>query len=180
MIKYKLTGQNIRTHNGFLWVVGERQTIDTPTSRLCSEGVFHYYASPEQAVLFNPIHADIHTPRLWEVDIDKEVIFDGAKGGCHSMTLLRELSLPEISLTQRAEVAIRCVLLVYTDSEFLLWATRWLSGEDRTAYSASAAADAADAADAAAAYSASAAARSAVDGVQAILVDVLRRAEEND
>ena len=151
MIKYKLTTQNLTTHKGSPWELGIPKTIENPSEELCSEGVFHYYASPEQAVLFNPIHANIKNPRLFEVEIDREVIFDGLKGGCHQMMLIKEIPLPSFTLEQRVVFAIKCVLLVYKEERFVQWAADWLSGKDRTTDAARAAArDAADAADAAA------------------------------
>jgi len=44
----------------------------------------------------------------------------------------------------KAEFAIRCALWVYKEPTWVEWATRWLSGEDRTAATAAAAAAAAD------------------------------------
>jgi len=169
MIKYKLTTQNLTTHKDFQWEVGIPKTIENPSEELCSEGVFHYYASPEQAALFNPIHANIKNPRLFEVEIDREVAFDGLKGGCHQMTLIKEIPLPQFTLEQRIKFAIKCALLVYKEESFVQWAVSWLSGKDRTAYVAYVAARAAaDAAAFAAAYAAAyaaadAAARAAAD-----------------
>ena len=89
MIKYKLTTQGMATHNGHTWVVGEKQTITIAGEELCTEQVLHYYDSPELAVLFNPIHANIIYPRLWQVECD-QVAHDGLKGA-KWMVLEREL-----------------------------------------------------------------------------------------
>ena len=155
MIRYKLTGQDMQTYGGTQWVLGEPKAVPEAdrSDEMCSSGVLHYYTSPEQAVLFNPIHADIPSPRLFRVEIDREVDCDGLKGCCHSMTLLEELPLPVITTEQRAAFAIRCALEVYTDPAFVRWAEAWLSGEDRSADAARAAAYAANAA----AYAANAA-----------------------
>ena len=155
MIRYKLTDQGMQTYGGTQWVLGEPKAVPEAdrSDEMCSSGVLHYYTSPEQAVLFNPIHADIPSPRLFRVEIDREVDCDGLKGCCHSMTLLEELPLPVITTEQRAAFAIRCALEVYTDPAFVRWAEAWLSGEDRSADAARAAAYAANAA----AYAANAA-----------------------
>ena len=178
MIKYKLTTQNLTTHKDFQWEVGIPKTIENPSEELCSEGVFHYYASPEQAALFNPIHANIKNPRLFEVEIDREVAFDGLKGGCHQMTLIKEIPLPQFTLEQRIKFAIKCALLVYKEESFVQWAVSWLSGKDRTAYvayvAARAAYAAADAAARAAADAAAdAAARAASINFQEIIEEVI-------
>ena len=148
MIRYKLTDQGMQTYGGTQWVLGEPKAVPEAdrSDEMCSSGVLHYYTSPEQAVLFNPIHADIPSPRLFRVEIDREVDCDGLKGCCHSMTLLEELPLPVITTEQRAAFAIRCALEVYTDPAFVRWAEAWLSGEDRSADAARAAARAANAA----------------------------------
>ena len=148
MIRYKLTDQDMQTYGGTQWVLGEPKAVPEAdrSNKMCSPGALHYYTSPEQAVLFNPIHADIPSPRLFRVEIDREVDCDGLKGCCHSMTLLEELPLPVITTEQRAAFAIRCALEVYTDPAFVRWAEAWLSGEDRSADAARAAARAANAA----------------------------------
>lgn len=143
MIKYKLTDQNMQTHGGFQWVLGKKEVITSPGATLCSDQVFHYYASPEQAVLLNPVHAGIRNPRLFTAEIDKEVVFDGLKGGCHEMTLVKELTLPTITLNQRVEIAIRLALTRCHNPCFTDWANNWLSGADRSAKAARAAARAA-------------------------------------
>lgn len=98
MKKYKLTTQDMQTYGGFRWEIKVKQTIGNPSKILCSAGVFHFYDSPEIAVIMNPIHANIDNPRVWEVEIDGIVAHDGTKGGCHEMTLVRELPLPIITL----------------------------------------------------------------------------------
>ena len=148
MIRYKLTDQDMQTYGGTQWVLGEPKAVPEAdrSNKMCSPGALHYYTSPEQAVLFNPIHADIPSPRLFRVEIDREVDCDGLKGCCHSMTLLEELPLPVITTEQRAAFAIRCALEVYTDPAFVRWAEAWLSGEDCSTAAAHAAAYAAGAA----------------------------------
>jgi hypothetical protein len=83
----------------------------------------------------------------------------GLKGGCTEMVIMKELPLPEITLTQRIAFGILCSLEVYNEESYVKWAKDWLSGEDRT--SASDAASAAASAARAAVSDASAAARAA-------------------
>ena len=155
MKKYKLTTQKITTHLGHPWEIGVKQTIETPGVRLCTTDVFHFYDSPELAILLNPIHANIPNPRLWEVACN-QVAHDGLKGGAKWMTLKKELPLPAISATQKVAFGIYCArdIAKYSDPSWLAWADKWLSGADRSAASAARVADAASAASAARATSA--------------------------
>ena len=162
MIKYKLTTQGMATHNGHTWVVGEKQTITIAGEELCTEQVLHYYDSPELAVLFNPIHANIIYPRLWQVECD-QVAHDGLKGGAKWMVLERELPLPKITLDQSVAFSIYCArdIAKYADPKWLVWATDWLAGTDRSVNVAASAANAATVAANAAASAANAAANAA-------------------
>ncbi len=131
MIRYKLTDQELRTHNGFQWEVGVERVIDAPGTKLCSGDVFHHYDSPILAVMMNPAHANFKTPRLWEVECDV-VTNDGTNGGSKRMTLIRELPLPVVTLTNRQAFGILSAKEVFREPQWTMWAERWLSGEDRT------------------------------------------------
>ena len=176
---YKLTDQKFLTRNNTLW--GENITYETSgKGELCSDGWLHFYHNPILAILLNPIHADISNPILWEAEAEGRLRDDhGLKGGCTKLTTIKQLPLPEVTLEQRVELAIRCAMEVYKDENWLTWAEKWLSGEDRSkesayaAYAAHAAkaaycaayyaAYAADAAYYAAYYAADAAAAAAAD-----------------
>ena len=77
---YKLTAQDMTTHNGFKWKLGKKRTIYKFGKKLCTDQVFHFYDYPEMAELFNIRHANISNPRIFEVSCD-EVSHDGLKGG---------------------------------------------------------------------------------------------------
>ena len=149
---YKLTTLEGKTYNQTQW--GENITHAVPIRdayELCSPEVLHAYISPEMAVLMDPIQADLlPSAILWECEGDV-VIDDGTKVGCTSITTLRQVSLPVITLEQRVTFAIRCAMQVYKDAAWTTWAQTWLKGLNRTAAAAHAAADAYDAAAAAAA-----------------------------
>jgi len=163
MKKYKLTNQDMRTHNGFQWELGKEVITDGENDELCNDSWLHYYHHPLLAVLLNPIHAQINNPRLFEVKaLGKHLDDKGLKGGCTNMILVKEIELPEITLNQQIAFSILCTLEVYKESTYVLWANDWLNNIDR---SAAAAADTARAAAAArtarAAAAADAAARAA-------------------
>jgi len=157
MKKYKLTDQNLKTHDGFQWELGKKVTTDGKMDSLCNKSWLHYYDHPLLAVLLNPIHADIPNPRLFEVKACGNHLKDsGLKGGCTEMTLVKEIELPVITLNQKIAFGILCSLEVFKEKKFINWAIDWLSGKNRN-YEAAHAAHAAHAAAHAAAYAAHAA-----------------------
>lgn len=163
-MRYKLTTQDCKTHHGHEWSAGVWLRAAGESNAPCSNGVVHYYDSPHAAMLFNPVHAAIASPLLWEFETREEIGHDGLKGWCKEGRIVRAVPLPDITTEQRAEFAIRCAMLVYKDAQWLTWAHRWLAGVDRTAH-ATHAANAAYAAADAAADAANAAAREQINGV---------------
>ena len=139
MTVYKLTRQNMQTQNDMQWVLGVPNTATGEGNGLCTDGVLHYYYSAAEAVLFNLIHGNYSNPRLFEAETPEEVATDGLKGGCKTLTLIKEILLPEISTEKRVEFAIRCALQVYKDESFVQWANQWLEGTDRSREAARAA-----------------------------------------
>ena len=162
-IKYKLVNQQLTTFNGCQWKIG----IPKETSGegdLCSSGWLHYYHDPLLAVLLNPIHADIHNPRLFTCLVEGGQKDDrGLKGGCTKLTLIEEIPLPVVTKNQKIAFGILCAQQVYSDNGGVWdnWAEKWLSGEDRSEKSRVDAADADAAYAAAAAYASYAAANAA-------------------
>ena len=151
-MRYKLTTQDMLTRKGKAnethWTVGEWvEASNDCSSGLCSDGYVHWYADSLLAVLLNPIHANIDSPRLWEVETGGYEQTDGQlKGGSQKVRLLKEMPLPAVTVEQRIRFAILCGQEVYADAAWNLWADNWLSGKDRTATAATAAFAAANAA----------------------------------
>jgi hypothetical protein len=172
---YKLTTRNNTTRNNFRWIVGEWAPELSGKDGLCSNTMYHWYHDPLLAVLLNSIHADLKDPILWEAEAAGTIMDDeGLKGGSTTMHIVKQMELPIVSTTQRVAFAILCALEVHQGTEFVKWATNWLSGENRTyaaaaaaadtaAYAARAAADATDAAANAVARAAAYAAYAAAD-----------------
>ena len=137
MILYKLTDQNMRTHDGFQWTLGKRYAAkgekDGP---LCSSSWMHAYEHPGLAVFLNPLHADFAEPRLFEArgTIGKR---EGAlKVGCRTLTLVRELECPAPTAVQCVAFAIYCAKAIFSVPDWDAWAVAWLSGKDRSAAAA--------------------------------------------
>lgn len=136
---YKLLTQDLKSHNNTQWELNVPVTINIPGNTMCTDQVLHCYNHPLLAVIFNPIHAAISDPRLFEIEVDEIVASDGLKFASKSQTLIKELSIPEITLQQKIEFGIRVAKLVYKDSTWNLWADNWLNGSDKSKESAIAA-----------------------------------------
>jgi hypothetical protein len=80
----------------------------------------------------NPAHANFRNPRAWVFEPEGEVVSDGTKSGCNTGTTVAEVNLPDVTSEQRVEVAIRCVLELCPHESWVVWAEKWLSGEDRS------------------------------------------------
>jgi len=149
---YKLLTQDMTSYNKTKWELNKTITVTKEGTEMCTDQVLHCYNHPLLAILFNPIHANISNPRLFEINVDEIVNTDGLKYASKGQTLIKELTIPEISLEQRIEFGIRVAKLVFKDTNWNTWADNWLDKSDRTKESASAAAYAAYHAAANAAY----------------------------
>jgi hypothetical protein len=131
-MKYcKLLTQNLTSRQDTKWEIGVPITVTEAGNEMCSNQVLHCYNHPMLAVIFNPIHADIRNPKLFEIEVDKIVNTDGLKFASKSQTLIKEISLPEIAIEQKVEFAIRIAKLVCKDELWNAWADDWLAGKDR-------------------------------------------------
>jgi hypothetical protein len=140
MIRYKLTDQNMQTHNGCKWVLGEEKRT-SGEGELCGPGWLHFYDSPLIAVLHNPIHAGIENPRLFKVKVGGRHKDDrGQKCGFTKAKLVKEMPLIAITQVQRTAYGILCGLEVCNGPVFVKWAKNWLNGKDRSAWAAAEAA----------------------------------------
>jgi len=145
-MKIKLTDADGYTRRGedneTLWGEGIGHTAMGKGRELCTSDVIHYYDSVEEAVMYNPVHACISNPVAWECG-GRMAAHDGAKGGCKTLTTIRRVPLPELTIEQRIKVAIYCALEVCTSPDFVRWANAWLIGADRSGEAAQAAVSAA-------------------------------------
>jgi len=140
IILCKLADQNLRTYGGFQWELNMPPPRLSGVGDLCSSNFYHCYEHPLLAVLLNPIHASIENPRGFYIDVEGEAKTDcGLIRGYPYMILREEFTLPEITLNQKLAFGILCALGVCEDDQFRNWAEKWLSGEDRTAWTARAA-----------------------------------------
>ena len=138
---YKLLSQKMTSHKDTKWEKNVPISISKPGNEMCSDQVLHCYNHPLLAAFLNPIHGDIHNPRLFLISVDKIVNTDGLKFASKSQTILEEMPYPDISTEKRIEIAIRIAKTVYKDEKWNEWADRWLSGTDRSGDSANIAAN---------------------------------------
>ena len=114
-----------------------------------TDGVVHWYDSPELAAMMDPIHGCYGADAIcWRATVADVVDHDGVKGGSRSLTTVERVPLPALTTLQRVEVAIRVSLLCKDGAalpeRYLAWAHRWLDGTDRSAATAWAAVRAAE------------------------------------
>lgn len=139
---YKLTNHLGQTYNKTQW--GENISHSgTGKGNLCGPGYIHAYLSPELAVLLNPIHADFIKYLLWEATGDIIKNNKDLKVGCVTLTTIKQISIPNITLEQRVYFAILCSKSVYFNETYIQWANNWINNIDRTAAAARTAAYAA-------------------------------------
>jgi len=139
-LRCKLTDALGRTRPGFpnecQWGPGVTHVATGKGRKLCTDAFIHYYEHPLIAVLFNPIHGNYYSPRLWEITVGGTVVRDATKCGARAVTTVRQIDLPAITTAQRVRTAIVVAREDCDDTGWLLWADRWLSGEDRSVDSA--------------------------------------------
>ena len=161
---YKLTNQDMTTHNGYKWEINKWRKVNAKDGdgNLCSGSFLHAYTDPVLAIFLNPIHANISNMRLFRAEGRGRFADDnGLKIGYSQMRLVEELPVKMPTTEQRVKFAILCAMEVYEHPDFLDWCHKWLIGEDRSEDRSEAAAWAAARAAARAARAAWAAARAA-------------------
>ena len=151
---YKLTNQDMTTHAGCQWVVGE--LVETNgVGELCGPGWLHCYSDPLVALMHNPIHADIDKPRLWRCEAEGSMKDDrGLKRGYTRLRLVEEMPTEAVTIRQRVLYAILCTRAVLSRGTIPVWdawADAYMAGDVTEAAAWAAAARAARAAEAAAA-----------------------------
>jgi len=137
---YKITDENDCTYAGFQWHEGKIHKTNGKGG-LCAPGWIHFYRDKQLAVLLNPIHGNYYPFHLWLGEAGGKIEEDnGLKWGCTEFRMIKRVSIPKITLTQKVAFAILCALEIYADPKFVKWAEGWLQNKDRTAEAARAAA----------------------------------------
>ena len=141
---YKLTDKDGYTRKGkeneCLWGENITHIATGKGSLLCSRDLIHVYRNPLIALFMNPSHADFKNPLLWECEAKGDCNHDGQlKSGFKTVTTIRRIDLPVITLEKRIRISIYCALKQYSAPSFVKWANAWLDGSDRSARAARAA-----------------------------------------
>lgn len=149
---YKLTDSRNKTFGNTEWGNGvshrsqrrKENLFHSYGTELCTADVIHAYTGPLIAVVMNRTHAAFPHPRMWVAE-GIPVVCDGTKVGCHELTTIEEIPTPGISYNAALRAVIS-ISLHYIDEQgeldgrdlvlFTDWARRWISGEDRSAYTA--------------------------------------------
>ena len=137
---YKLLTKEMKSRQGWYnemdWSdVGEWHEA-TGHGGLCTDGVLHDYDDPWIAAVMNPAHAKIADPVMYETERGGDVVTDGLKCGSKRLRLTRQVDLPDVPLVQRVAFGIFASLRADRCPDYVVWAGKWLSGEDRSAASA--------------------------------------------
>ena len=166
----KLTDAQGQTRGGMQWGPGVTHTVPWG-GVLCKSGVLHCYEAATVrdalalAILRDPEDGGFgSTARAWVCRGSGQHVSNGIKSGHETLTTVREIQLPAVSIEQRVECAIRLAREVCDEPGWRAWAQAWLDGSDRTDEAAWAAADAAAWAAVRAADAAAWAADAAADG----------------
>jgi hypothetical protein len=140
---YKLTNQNLQTHDGFQWVPGNWKKT-SGGGDLCGPGWLHGYCDPLVAIFMNPIHANISNPILWQGEGCGKFLDDrGLKCGFTEMRIIKKIKPYKFTPEKLVEIAIVCAIESgYNDEDFISWACHWMDGSDRSAEAAAWAAQA--------------------------------------
>ena len=129
---YKLTDASGNTRGGTHWGPSVTHHARGDANQpLCTDGWIHAYEHPLLAVLLNPIHAGYQTPRLWEASGEIGVRDGQIKCGCRSLTTIREMAVPAMTVEQHVRFAIACTWPL-GKADWRVWAIHWLDGADRT------------------------------------------------
>ena len=138
MKAYKLTDENFLTKNNTKWGEGVTHKIEDLTiGPLCSSSWIHFYTDPLIAVLMNPAHANFSNPILWESEASEPFLHESLKSGCKSLTTLKQIELPSITLINKVAFGILCTKKVVIDIKWNKWADNWLNNINRSYAAAS-------------------------------------------
>ena len=132
MKAYKLTDANNKTKNNTQWGENISHTATGKDDYLCSDGWIHFYTNELIAVLLNSVHANFPNPHLWEGETEGEHCHEPLKSGCKTLTTIKQIPLPEISVTQKVAFGILCGKEVCHDEQWNKWADNWLNNIDRS------------------------------------------------
>jgi len=154
----KLTNAQGQTRGGMQWGPGVTHTVPEWGGVLCAAGVLHCYEAATVrdalalAILRDPQDGTFGaTARAWVCDGSGQHVTNGIKSGYETLTTVREIQLPAVSIEQRVECAIQLAWEVCDDPSWRQWTQAWLDGIDRSRAGAVAAAAEEAAAEAAAA-----------------------------
>jgi len=131
---YVVTDHMNRAADGRQWGPGERYRVGDVDERI------RCFTSPTIAAFMNGLDERIRMPKLWEVNVDEDVVAAHATVGCRDAKAVRIVPLPPLTGMHFARFAVLCARAAYADGmhgeEFVGWADGWLTGQDNSGISA--------------------------------------------
>jgi hypothetical protein len=114
------------------WVLGEWQT-SSGRGFVGDEGWLSAYEDPLLAAFVNPAHDNYPDPLVFEVEVRGMLLDDYSSFGATEMRLVRPLPpLRAIPTWQRIRFGILCAFRATRSGKWIVWASNWLDGKDRT------------------------------------------------
>jgi Imm-5 like putative immunity protein len=167
---FKSTNQDNMTQNETKWGEDTSHSL-TPCKnpRLCTRDVLHAYKNLNLALLLNPIHGNICSPKVWEAE-GEVVVEDYGKVGCFSLKTTKEKRLPTWYKDENRRRKVQVQFAILCAEEVLSYFESRNPEDDRPRKAIEAAKTylkTGSAADARAAYAAYAAAYAAADAYAA-------------
>ena len=146
MTGYKVADADGYTRRGIdgetRWTVGDTVRPQGVGIEPCGPGVVHLYASPTEALLYDPVHGG-YTKHAGARCFSVHAVMTGDDGlkqwTTRDVRVIEEVPFPSIALDERIAWAI----CVDPDPSIRDWAIAWLDGTDRSTDAAISAADAA-------------------------------------
>jgi hypothetical protein len=130
MTLIKLTDENDMTTNNTRWGEDIAHTADGESKELCNDHWIHAYTDIYVAALLNPAHGNYDPYHAWECEgiVGLEL---PDKCGCTSLTTLKRIDPPAITVEMQREFARFIALEVYpiwqkydTGGKWLAWAQK--------------------------------------------------------
>ena len=133
MFVYKLTDDNMQTRNGFQWELNVSKET-SGKGPLCSDAFLHFYHDPLIAFMMSPKHVRGKYKRLFKGVARGMIMNDRyTKGGCTRLTLIKEIPMPVVSISQIVACGILFAQKTWKEKTYTDWANHWLDNIDRTA-----------------------------------------------
>jgi len=132
---YKLVDTDYKSFGSCCWKNGPLYVTHMESGGVdgeCGPGWLHVYADPILGVMMDPIHANVGTGRILEVECLDATYLNGGKYICRAVTPVREIKWPLLDMEHRIRMALYCSMAVCSCVDYLSWAESYLEGNKLT------------------------------------------------